>query len=200
MNPLKTNECIIVANGPSLDNVPIEFLNSRKSFGMNAIHLHKEFKPTYWCCCDDETLIRAIPFVIGWNKHLHILVAQSYMSRGWPWKMGLTIWEPDFEWIEGYSFSRHYGLKYSTTTAFACHIAWKMGYRRMFLVGFDCTGGPRNDSNPHFYDSRTEAEYASIWDTEMGRLNAKLGDCIINLSEPTESKTLPKGNWEDYMR
>lgn len=40
--------CIVIANGPSLKDVPLEFLNAYPSFGCNRIYLLEDFTPTYF--------------------------------------------------------------------------------------------------------------------------------------------------------
>ncbi len=40
--------CIIIANGPSLSDVPLDFLKSYYSFGCNRIYLLEDFTPTYF--------------------------------------------------------------------------------------------------------------------------------------------------------
>ncbi len=40
--------CIIIANGPSLNDVPLDFLNAYPSFGCNRIYLLDDFTPTYF--------------------------------------------------------------------------------------------------------------------------------------------------------
>ncbi len=40
--------CIIIANGPSLNDVPNSFLKSYPSFGCNRIYLREDFTPTYF--------------------------------------------------------------------------------------------------------------------------------------------------------
>ena len=48
---LYDGECIVVCNGPSLNDVPLEFLRSRPTFGCNRITLlQSEFIPTFYSC------------------------------------------------------------------------------------------------------------------------------------------------------
>ena len=41
--------CLIIGNGPSLNDVPLEFLHKYPSFGTNRIYLKEGFTPTYYC-------------------------------------------------------------------------------------------------------------------------------------------------------
>ena len=48
-NKYKGEECILIANGPSLEKTPIDFWKSRPSFGCNRISFRlPEFCPTYY--------------------------------------------------------------------------------------------------------------------------------------------------------
>ena len=48
----KGETCVVIANGPSLADVPNEFLEPYITFGVNKIWL-KEFSPTYYVTTDN---------------------------------------------------------------------------------------------------------------------------------------------------
>lgn len=48
--------CIIVANGPSLNDVPMGFLQKYPSWGVNKIFMKEHFKPTYYVTVHENML------------------------------------------------------------------------------------------------------------------------------------------------
>lgn len=57
----RNEEAIIVANGPGLQNVPLDFLYSRPTFASNYISLLPDFIPTYLTVADAEAVVGDIP-------------------------------------------------------------------------------------------------------------------------------------------
>ena len=62
-NRHKGDTALVIGNGPSLNDVPLEFLTRYKSFGTNRIYLLDGFTPTYYVAVDPvaiEPFIREI--------------------------------------------------------------------------------------------------------------------------------------------
>lgn len=57
----RNEEAIIVANGPGLARVPLDFLYSRPTFASNYISLLPDFIPTYLTVADAEAVVGNIP-------------------------------------------------------------------------------------------------------------------------------------------
>lgn len=152
---------LVIGNGPSLKDVPLEFLQKYPSFGSNRIYLRKGFTPTYYVCvnplvldqfAEDIEKLECLKF-LGEHAHTgnHITLHSaptpmfSYAPRSWIY--------------EGH-----------TVTFVSLQLAFYMGFQVVLLVGVDhkyeFTGKPNEASlatgkDPNHFD----AEYFSgvVW-------------------------------------
>jgi len=153
---------IVVANGPSLEEVPVEFLERYVTLGCNRITaMYPEFVPTYYSC-------------IGWNqvnteeRRATIYPAledercrAAFMNRMW-------VHEFPYEKVHSILGGRYYGLEeiqlrgFSmsplelvglgfTMTYVLLQIAFYMGFETILIVGLDHYYPP-DSSKKHFYD------------------------------------------------
>jgi len=205
----KGGEVICIGNGPSLDNVSIDFLKSRPSFGLNYMPTYNSFLdgflPTYWIALDQipteviSSLPPEMPKFVPFRKI-------SYLEAN-----GII---PQYPNVVGFKMGdmRHPGgMGYGTTLLAAAHIAGAhMQARRIFLVGFDCAKAAKSKKPyvagktgcPHFYDPEHEAKAMGGWCNMFGIYDKwlrKQGQEIINLSYPTFCKSLDQGFFLDYM-
>ncbi|NOR90825.1 MAG: hypothetical protein GQ524_11305, partial [Anaerolineales bacterium] len=116
--------------------------------------------------------------------------------------------------IPGFTFTEKWGLKYSTSAIAASHLAQHMGASKVLLVGFDCTYGMGLYSDidnfkgisriPHFYDPRKHfSGYSGMWDDhfkDFAEWSKEQGTEVLNLSIPTKSKHLERGDYRDYWQ
>ncbi|MCK4962181.1 MAG: hypothetical protein KAS19_06835 [Anaerolineales bacterium] len=207
-NAHKGEEVIIIGNGPGLKNIPFAFIESRTNFVMNFFSAWVPFiKPDYWLALDPlcfkgaEYVDQTVKFV----KAHHAEPFGEYTDNN-------LVFYKMMDRIKGFQWSDKWGLKYSTTAIAAAHIAVTMGVSKILFVGIDCThgiGGYQDLENfkglsriPHFYDPRYHfTGYSEQWDEHFGLFvnwAAERDVEVINLSIPTLSKNLPKGDYRDY--
>jgi hypothetical protein len=121
---------LVIGNGPSLNDVPLEFLNKYPSFGTNRIYLLDDFTPTYYVAVDPLAIKPSIDEI----KQIDCLA--KFISDPWHYRFDayplnssvipLFSREPD-KWIyEGY-----------TVTYVCLQIAFFMGFTTVLLVGVD---------------------------------------------------------------
>jgi hypothetical protein len=206
----KGGEVICIGNGPSLENISLNFLKSRPSFGLNYLPTYSDeflggFMPTYWIALDrvPMELIPELPpempkFVP--HRQLQTLEAEG-VTQEQVSVMGFKLGNMDHPG----------GMGYGTTLLAAAHIASvHMLAKTVFLVGFDCAKAkvskkPHNRGQtgcPHFYDPQHAPKPMGGWCNMFGILDRwlhKRGQKIINLSHPTFCKTLKQGYFWDYM-
>ncbi len=72
------NDLIVVCNGPTLADVPLEFLKSRPSFGANGVYLFEGFEPTVYFATDQA-------FILHRTEEICALATRvpSYIRRPW---------------------------------------------------------------------------------------------------------------------
>jgi hypothetical protein len=210
-------EVIIAGNGPGLKNIPFAFLESRPLFVLNFFATWATFiKPSYWVALDplcfkaaEDLNPTTLRMVKAHNKALY----EEELNR---WGIDLapdqTVYYRMGEKVPGLRWNDDWGVQYSTSAIAAAHLALYMGAKKALVVGFDCThgiGGYDNLDNfkglsriPHFYDHRYHFDgYSDHWDMHFGMFSAfaeERGMEVINLSIPTQSKRLKRGDYRDY--
>lgn len=194
----------MIGNGPSLRNVPDEFLASRPTFGSNRIYLR--FVPTYYVVIN--------PLVIANNFDEIEALDTTKFVRANSGLTGCLLYKGlkdkfshnPFAWVnEGYSVT-HVSLQ----------LAYYMGFSTVLLVGVDhryeFTGKPNEmqlmENDPNHFDP--EYFKGQIWQTpdldksafyfSHASINYTLdGRKIINLTEGTALDTFEKGDINEWM-
>ena len=139
----KGETCVAIANGPSLADVPNEFLESYITFGVNKIWL-KGFAPTYYAATDPIMGQYTIPIMNMRCREYFVLDRvckhQSGLCRIRPVNddRGVVFSYDPLKWIS---------TKNGTVMFTVLHIAYLMGFTTVLLVGLDHSG------NEHFHPS-----------------------------------------------
>ena len=124
-------DIIVMGTGPSLRDVPLEFLQSRLTFGSNGVYLLDDFTPTYYACGDKGILERErttlelwLPGTVGFVRFPYTdwyPSTISYTRRG-----------------NGFSITPEEGIcTGGTATHAVLQIAYWMGFARVLMVGMD---------------------------------------------------------------
>ena len=132
----KGETCVVIANGPSLADVPNEFLGSYITFGVNKIWL-KEFSPTYYIATD--------PWMNSYSRQMKAMRCREYfLKESFCTSVGGAV--PPKSVLQ----DTPEGLwKGRWTVIFPClQLAHFMGFETVLLVGLDHTG-----SETHFHPS-----------------------------------------------
>lgn len=122
--------CIVIGNGPSLNDVPKEFLDSHITLGCNKI-FRLPYKPDYYACTDKTALKSCLPVIkTGWRpKKQMFLRAEVCIEDNYP------VYPVVLE-----AFSRDINncvVMGGTTTYVLFQIANYMGFKKILLVGVD---------------------------------------------------------------
>lgn len=208
---------IIIANGPGLNNVPVEFLKKHTSLGCNRITLMApEFVPTYYACLgmnQIDTPEKRATFdpMLG-----HPDCKAAFLNRLYAHEF---FYDNVFSILGGYTYgmeeTRFFsnnplkvtGLGY-TMIYVLLQIAFYMGFQTILLVGLDhhYPDGPqkhfyKDGEVPEFevapgplynYDTREWRKGANIVLTMANEVYLNAGREIINLSSPSECSIFRK--------
>jgi len=120
---------LIICNGPSLRDVPDEFLKKYKNFGLNNIWLREKFTPDYYIACDPLAIRASIAEILDIDTVKFIRndyrLPDVYPLAIIPHPNEFSI---DIAWgvVEGHS-----------VTNVALQIAYYMGFETILIVGLD---------------------------------------------------------------
>lgn len=209
-----------MGNGPSLNDIPLWFLQLYPTFGCNLIHLGKDgkmrtdgFKPTYYVAVD-SWIFR--DFGEG------VLAAFADVPKFIPW--------PNLDWVEGPNFYRFYhragplwpycdeplwprdvlsepGITYKGVTHISVQLAYFMGFTTILLVGMDNTHGRDEGSTrapwKHYYAEPQRLKYGEPdhWEEAFKILAdgfAETGVRMINLSTYTTMTKIERDDWRNW--
>lgn len=203
--------CIIVGNGPSLNDIPVKFLNYFPSFGTNRIYLKDDFHPWYYVATNPLVISQFLNDI----KNIDCLL--KFVPDNWessvPGSLGFHV-------RGGRHFSKdgehiHEGF---TVTYVCMQLAYFMGFRRVLLVGVDhhyiFSGSPNAENiligadKNHFDQSYFLGKAWNNPDLAESELSYQLakfaymddGREIINCSTQSKLEVFPRGNWRDYVQ
>lgn len=131
----KGEVCLIVGNGPSIDETPLEDLAKKyPTFAANKIYdsaAHPDFRPSFWTCVDELMLTDCIPYIMDHPDFCKNLFVPRHIPLP-----GAHGFRPVIE----IGFSQDVGEKVfmgGTVTYVNMQIARYMGFETALLVGID---------------------------------------------------------------
>lgn len=202
--------CIVIGNGGSLRDVPIEFLTKYRTFGTNRIYLLPGFEPTYYVsvnylvieqCQHDINCLGSTKFIPA-GRHKLIPGSTPLLISGYP----------------EFSKDATQGVFEGWTVTFVClELAYYMGFKTVLLVGvdhrYDFQGSPntrqyfRGEDPNHFDPSYFTGKFWHTPDLERSNEFYKMankafvdaGRKIINLTPGSGTDAFEKQelkSWE----
>ena len=215
--------CVIVGNGPSLDDTPLEELAALyKTFGANKIYAsaaHPGFVPDFWTCIDEMMLTDCIPYLMdhpGFNP-------EKFIPRSIPLPGAHGI-NPVVDVGFSHDLTHHVYMG-GTVTYVNLQIARYMGFTTALLVGVDhrypnASGGGKpgskfiagGDDPDHFKSvsgayfergkiyNRPELDAIERYFFPLARKSYKMaGGDIINLTPNTAENVFEKGTFKQWV-
>lgn len=150
----KGEECLIVANGPSLNTDDLQKVHGIKTFGVNRIYkIEEKWLPDYYVCADrtmfmDDEVYRYKAKIKFFSEMYYRyscggkITGDVYTTH----VVSTTYTGADIPFSEDISKCIYAG----NTVVYACiQIAVYMGFRKIYLVGVDCDY--LKGRNNHFY-------------------------------------------------
>ena len=139
----KTNKCIIVGNGPSIKNVPLERL-SYPSFGMNR--LKPDFKPAYYVNLRREHVFRmeAGRDDYKWDVACIRNGVARCKDRSFIWRGNIPLGLGDsrthymaLERAKMWSDNMDYAFAFGGMTHCTAQVAVMLGFTELIMIGMD---------------------------------------------------------------
>lgn len=195
---------LVIGNGPSLRDIPLDFLRLYSSIGSNRIYLL--FEPTYHVVVNNLVLDQFMEDIVTLTHSIHITNRRTDFALYLKTDCG-----PQF------STDLNAGVYEGGTITFvALQIAYWLGFSKVLLVGvdhkYDFSGQPNEentfvgeDSN-HFdpcyfkgFRWNNPDLYASENSYKMAReAYEKDGRRIVNCTTRTMLDIFDRGDWHDY--
>ena len=157
--------CLIVCNGPSLNEVDDKFLYKYPTFGTNLICLREGFAPTYYVALGKEHFGTDQRDLAVWNILYNEHNESVFVNRMWEhrfrhnnvWTMlsGFYYGTPNAKELENSNLEISFSLdplnqfaSFGTSTYAEIQLATYMGFKTILFVGLD---HDYSSNEPHFY-------------------------------------------------
>lgn len=210
-NMHKGETCLIIGNGPSLNEIPLAFLQKYVTFGTNRIYLMDGFEPTYYASVNPLVIEQSIEQInkmqcIG--KFIRADLAERINDAIPLYSTGTPMFSksPLEHVYEGF-----------TVTYVCMQLAYWMGFTTALLVGVDhrftfegqpnqqmtANGKDVNHFHPDYFADGTQWNNPDLYRSEMAyrmaRTNYAFDDRkIINLTPNTALDVFEKDDWKNY--
>jgi len=198
---------VIVGNGPSLNDVPIWWLNKQLTFGSNWCFLHDRWTPDYYVAVDPSVV--RLDYFDRINETKYIKFIGDKINTRYGEAVKDAVWintdgsygNPGFcldpeltDFWEGWS-----------VTFVALNLAYLMGFTTVLLVGVDHRY--EEGQNNHFHP---DYEKGTVWKTHdmtraldaynlAKRAYESADRKIINLTPGSALPTFKSGKLEDWL-
>ncbi len=196
----------IVCNGPSLINVPLDWLASHATFGANRVYLMPGFQPSYYTCIDlmmlrDPEMLAEVEI---YGSQSSIAFVNQSLDHVWPANFVplrcMTPYDDYGNYMDEFSLYPHkVVVEGGTVTYVQMQLAYDMGYRRLYLVGLDHTSDESAYFHPDYaepFDPKnfSEAEYQKLTELYYRKANEIFEGQIINLTPGSQLDVFENGS------
>ena len=212
---------VLICNGPSLADVPVDWLNTHTTLASNSFYAKPGLQPTFWFLegqghlkKESERLARAkymdIPSAVLVNsKFAWAEEFARFTARIYP----ITYYTDDGAKIQGFQprpTRTGHGTANSVTYAMFQY-AYEWGFDPLLIVGMDMKFS--DDGHWHFYDQEEvpefhEMEYERFLEWR-GRAEESYQECanyfdhngrtVLNLTPDTACQAFEKGDLEEWI-
>lgn len=200
--------CLLIANGPGLNDIPLEFLQKYPSFGTNNIFLKEGLTTTYYVVTNLNVVKQSRKNIIEYPASIKFskdLTLQNFVHYS------------DFN-KDLFTRNPAYGINEGHTVTHVClQIAYWMGFTTVLIVGLDHkyndTGTPNkrvvktSEDTDHFckeyFPPGTVWQYPDLLQSEKAYKIAlenyqAAWRKIINISTVSACTIFPREHWKKY--
>jgi len=213
--------CFIIANGPSLSKMNLEYLSNEISFGLNRIYLNFEnstFRPTYFVAVNDLVI-----------KQFHKDISGLEMPRFLSWN-NRSVFDPKDQnniflksklvLQDHFEKNLTHSLVFGGTVTFVTlQVAFYMGFQEVILIGLDHNyvekGTPNkqetrnedqdeNHFHPNYFPKGSKWQLPDIFRSEVDYKIAldvyeREGRKIVDATQDGKCTVFPKKTYELFF-
>jgi hypothetical protein len=203
--------CLVIGNGPSLKDMPLEFLRKYPTFASNRIYLLDGFTPTFYACVNPlviEQSAEEINALECGEKYINSMLIESIVDAIPLYSVPMRIFSDDPLRLiyEGY-----------TVTYVLLQLAFWKGFEKVGLVGVDHTyrynGAPNeemvaegvdpNHFHPGYFSGGTRWNNPDLVESERSYLTARkaverAGRRVVNLTPGSKLDIFDREDWQSW--
>lgn len=204
---------VVIGNGPSLKNVPLDFLKHYKTFGTNRIYLLKDFVCDYYVSVNPLVVEQSVNEINAYPAKAKFITATNDLANK------ITDAYPLYSTPNRtFSYNPAAYIFEGHTVTYAClQLAFHMGFMTVLLVGVDHTykmdsspntettwqGNDPNHFDPNYFRG-TRWNNPDLRNSEIAYELARkafedAGRKIINVTEGSRLKVFQKGKINQWI-
>jgi len=161
--------CFVIGNGPSIRDMNLSVLADDVTIGANSFYKHKDAEAVGldYLCIGDATFWEDTPNSVEWHRIVeskmpgttmmfhadaaelierHGLYARNEVHL---YRHGITVNSPE---LVHYDFTKPLNVGHTTGSRLAIPLAIALGFKEIYLLGFDASWLDDFEGSYHFYD------------------------------------------------
>ena len=203
--------CLVIGNGKSLKDIPLDFLKRYPSFGSNRIYLLDGFTPDYYACVNPLVAKQYSKEIARMKSEKYICAKHAHLIPGSTGIVSISnalfSFRPDCYLYEGY-----------TVTYVLLQLAFWKGYREVGLIGVDhdyvfegapnqelkAEGEDHNHFHPDYFSGGVKWNAPDLAKSEEAyeiarQVYTESGRRIINLTPGSKLDVFPREDWTSWL-
>lgn len=202
---------LIVCNGPSLNDLPLDLLKAYPSIGCNSLVEWEAFTPSYWVAVDDRVRREYGDLVAERYADVPKLIAHPNLEQWtgdnfywWLHRPG-PLWEEKERISIPPTWLTEPGITWYCCPHAMLQIALFMGFTRLLVVGMDHSHNRKEHAWGVDEGMRGPSESRGWWNhVESGHEKLMIalrrqGVEITNISPGSCERVFPRGDWRDWI-
>lgn len=165
--------CFVLGNGPSLKGLDLTPLRDEWTIACNSFYKHPD-APTVgldYLCIGDPSFMEDKPNCVEWHRIIESLMPQTKLMLHpsaktliqrhglygqhdvYFYRHGITVTHPE---LVGFDFTQPLSVGHTCGTRLGIPLAVYLGFKEIYLLGFDANWLDDIDASYHFYDAHDQ--------------------------------------------
>lgn len=197
--------CFVIGNGPSLGDMDLSVLADEITIGANSFYKHKDADAVGldYLCIGDATFWEDTPNSVEWHRIIESTLPNTTMmfhaearalierhglysgNDVHLYRHGLTVSSPE---LVHFDFTRPLNAGHTTGSRLAIPLAFYLGLKEIYLIGFDASWLDAYEGSYHFYD--THRQWPNFDSQAADERHPRYADQLINALRDFDSHGL----------
>jgi uncharacterized Rossmann fold enzyme len=197
--------CFVIGNGPSLKDMDLSILADEVTIGANSFYKHKDAEAIGldYLCIGDATFWEDTEKAVEWHRIIASKMpdttmmfhadARALIARHelYPehalhhYRHGITVSAPE---LVHFDFTKPLNVGHTAGSRLAIPLAFYLGFREIYLLGFDASWLDAYEGSYHFYD--THQQWPEFDSQAADGRHPRYADQLINALRDFDSHAL----------
>jgi len=197
--------CFVIGNGPSIGDMDLSVLAGEVTIGANSFYKHKDAVAVGldYLCIGDATFWEDTPKAVEWHRIIESKMPDTTMmfhadaralirrhglysgNQVHLYRHGITVSSPE---LVHYDFTKPLNVGHCAGSRLAIPLAVYLGFREIYLLGFDASWLDAYEGSYHFYE--THQQWPEFDSQAADGRHPRYADQLINALRDFDSHQL----------